>query len=50
MRRSVAAAAVLIGFFFAIDMLASSHAVWFQWPSLAILLLLGLRAAWVLGK
>jgi hypothetical protein len=42
-----AIAGVLIAFFFAIDMLASSHVMWFQWPSLVIIVLFTLRIIWV---
>jgi adenylate cyclase len=49
-RRSVVLAGVLIAFLFMIDLLASDHALWFYWPALGILLLLGIRVAVALGK
>jgi adenylate cyclase len=42
-----AIAGVLIAFFFAIDMLASRHVMWFQWPSLVIIAIFALRIIWV---
>jgi adenylate cyclase len=50
LRRSIGVAAVLIAFFLALNMLTGSNVLWFKWPSLAILLLLGLRVAFVVGK
>jgi adenylate cyclase len=49
-RRSVVLAGVLIGFLLMIDLLASDHALWFYWPALVILFLLGIRVAFALGK
>jgi adenylate cyclase len=39
-----AQAALYVAFFYAIDRFSSSTTTWFQWPSLAILLVFGLRA------
>lgn len=39
-----AKAALLIALFFAIDLFSSSTTTWFQWPSLAVLFVFGLRA------
>jgi class 3 adenylate cyclase len=50
MKRSVAIGAVLIAFLFAINMLTYHGVLWFKWPTLAILLVLGLRAAFALGR
>jgi adenylate cyclase len=50
LQRPVRVAVVLIAFFLAINLLTYHGTLWFQWPSLAILLVLGLRAAWVMGK
>jgi class 3 adenylate cyclase len=51
-RRPVAVAAVLIAFFFTVNLLTwdDRAGFWFQWPSLPILLLVGLRAAWLAGR
>jgi len=48
LRRSVTFAAVLIGFLFTINMLTWEGELWVRWPAVAILFLLGLRAAWVM--
>jgi adenylate cyclase len=48
--RLAAIAAVLVSFFFAIDVFSGSHAVWFQWPSLAIVVIVALRIVWVYFK
>jgi adenylate cyclase len=48
LRRSVTFAAVLIGFLVTINMLTWEGELWVRWPAVAILFLLGLRAAWVM--
>lgn len=49
-KRSAATAFVLVAGLLAINMLASPDRLWFQWPTLGIMLVFGLRAAWVLGR
>jgi adenylate cyclase len=50
LKRSAAIAAVFIAAMLAINMLASPDRLWFQWPTLGILVVLGLRAAFSLGR
>jgi adenylate cyclase len=45
LKRSATISAVLIVMLFAINMLTESNALWFQWPSLAILAVFAYRAA-----
>jgi adenylate cyclase len=44
--RFAATAAVLVATFFAINMLSSSDSLWFQWPSLGIIVVFTLRIIW----
>ncbi len=39
-----AQAALFVALFFAIDLFSSSESTWFQWPSLVVLFVFGLRA------
>jgi adenylate cyclase len=50
LRRPATFAAVLIAFFFLINVSTSTEELWFRWPALVILLVLGLRAAWIMGR
>jgi adenylate cyclase len=50
LKRHAAITAILIAGLFAINMLTFYHVFWFQWPSLALLTILGLRAAWSMGR
>jgi hypothetical protein len=50
LKLSAAVAGVFIATVFAINMLTSTDRVWFQWPTLGVLVVLGLRAAWLLGR
>ena len=50
LRRPTTIAAVLIAFLFLINISTSTDELWFRWPALVILLVLGLRAAWVIGR
>jgi adenylate cyclase len=50
LQRPVLLAAVLVVSFLTLNLLTYHGSVWFQWPSLGILLVLGLRAAWAMGK
>jgi len=50
LRRPATFAAVLIAFFFLINISTSTEELWFRWPALVILLVLGLRAAWIMGR
>ena len=50
LRRSLALVGVFVAFFLAINLLTYHGTLWFQWPSLGILFVLGLRAAWAMGK
>jgi adenylate cyclase len=47
--RSAAQAGIVIAFLFAINMLTDSSDFWFQWPTLGILLVFGLRAISIFG-
>ena len=44
--RLAATAGVLVAAFFAINMLSSSDCLWFQWPSLVIIVVFTLRIIW----
>ncbi len=48
LKRSAALAFVFIATVFAINMLASPDRLWFQWPTLGVLVVFGFRAAWAL--
>jgi class 3 adenylate cyclase len=50
LRRSMALVGVFVAFFLAINLLTYHGTLWFQWPTLGILFVLALRAAWVLGR
>ena len=50
LKRHAAITVILIAVLFAINMLTFYHVFWFQWPSLALLTILALRAAWSMGR
>jgi adenylate cyclase len=50
LRRPAIVAAVLIAFLFLVNISTDSRELWFRWPALVILLVLGLRTAWVIGR
>jgi hypothetical protein len=50
LKRSAAFAAIPIALVFVINMLTYTDTIWFHWPTLGILTVLGIRAAWLMVR